>query len=389
MPNLSIASRGRKSRRKANAAVVITPDAGQHSASAVQTVAASELQATAFAPLRYALPGLLPEGVTLLVSRPKLGKSWLMLDIAIAIATGRAVLGTIEPETGDVLYLALDDGERRLQGRMAALLQGKKAWPARLALATRWRRAHEGGLADIAEWCQSVAKPVAIVIDSLDRFRSLQGGESAQVYDAIAKLQRIALEHRIAVIVVHHERRRGSGDPLDTIGILAASSAIADTVLLLKRRDYGTVFYARGRDIEDSETMLEFNRSSCRWTIIKPAGVATKSEARAAVLTAVASPVKPVSASEIATATGRSRGAIDTLLHRMAADGEVDRVGRGRYSLPVDPTRIAIHEIRWADGTVIARFRGNMCKNERSDDEDVGVSTKSPDSGILQTSADV
>jgi hypothetical protein len=141
MPNLSIASRGRKSRPKANAAVVITPDSGQHSASAVQTVAASELQATAFAPLRYALPGLLPEGVTLLVSRPKLGKSWLMLDIAIAIATGRAVLGTIEPETGDVLYLALDDGERRLQGRMAALLQGKKAWPARLALATRWRRA--------------------------------------------------------------------------------------------------------------------------------------------------------------------------------------------------------------------------------------------------------
>jgi len=268
MPIASVVSRRAKSRRKSNAAAAVIADADPPPASFVQTISASELQTTAFAPLRYALPGLLPEGVTLLVSRPKLGKSWLMLDIAIAIATGRAVLGAPEPETGDVLYLALDDGERRLQGRMAALLHGDEAWPTRLALAARWRRAHEGGLADIDEWCRSAANPVAIVIDSLDRFRSLQGGEGAQVYDAIANLQRIAREHRIAIVVVHHDRRQGSGDPLEAIGVLAASSAVADTVLLLKRREWGTVLYARGRDIEDREIMLELDPSTCRWTTI-------------------------------------------------------------------------------------------------------------------------
>ena len=130
------------------------------------------------------------------MSRPKLGKSWLMLDVSVAIATGRTTLGTLQPETGDVLYLALDDGERRLQLRLAALLKREKTWPARLALATRWRRANDGGLSDIDAWYQSVANPVAVVIDSLDRFRSLQGGESAQVYDAIEKLQRIARDRR-------------------------------------------------------------------------------------------------------------------------------------------------------------------------------------------------
>jgi hypothetical protein len=352
-------------------------------------VAARDLQAKAFGALRSALPGYINEGLTFLVSRPKLGKSWLMLDVSVAIATGRATLGTQQPETGDVLYLALDDGERRLQQRLAALLQGEKRWPARLALATRWRRANDGGLSDIEEWCRSVANPAAIVIDSLDSFRSLQGGEGAQVYDAIEKLQRIAREHRIAIVVIHHERTRGRGDPLDTIGMLAASSAIADTVLLLKRCDTGVVLYARGRDIEDSETILEFDRSSHRWNIVKPAGVVTKSEARAAVLAALTASLKPLSTTDIATATGRSRGAIDTLLHRMIADDEVQRVGRGRYALSANSPQSAIHEVRWADGTVIARFRGKMGKIERLDDEDIDAAAESSDSGILQKPVDV
>ena len=68
--------------------------------------------------------------------------------------------------------------------------------------------------------------------------------------DAIEKLQHIARDRRIAIVGVHHARRRGGGDPLDTIGMLAASSAIADRVLLVKRRDYGPVRYARGREVD-------------------------------------------------------------------------------------------------------------------------------------------
>src|SRR5687767_7906466 len=101
---------------------------GSPQASAARIVAASALQAKTFGTLRTALPGYVTEGLTFLVSRPKLGKSWLMLDVSVAIATGRATLGTLQPEIGDVLYLALDDGERRLQQRLAALLKGEKKW---------------------------------------------------------------------------------------------------------------------------------------------------------------------------------------------------------------------------------------------------------------------
>jgi hypothetical protein len=68
---------------------------------------AAALQTMTFPPLKFILPDLVPEGATLLVSRPKLGKSWLVLDIAIATAAGRFTLGTLKPSAGDVLYLAL------------------------------------------------------------------------------------------------------------------------------------------------------------------------------------------------------------------------------------------------------------------------------------------
>ena len=93
-----------------------------------------------FDPVRYVVPGLIPEGVTLLASRPKLGKSWLLLQTASAVALGRTSLTSDEsasPPHGDVLYLALEDGRRRLQRRLTKYFGARReCWPARMTLAT-------------------------------------------------------------------------------------------------------------------------------------------------------------------------------------------------------------------------------------------------------------
>ena len=80
-----------------------------------QPIAATELWGKTFPAVRWAVPGLLPEGVTLLAGSPKIGKSWLALGIAVAVATGGIALGTIPVDPGEVLYLALEDTQRRLQ----------------------------------------------------------------------------------------------------------------------------------------------------------------------------------------------------------------------------------------------------------------------------------
>jgi hypothetical protein len=65
---------------------------------------APDLRRREFAPIHYVVPGYLAEGCTLLAGRPKLGKSWLVLDIALAVAHGGECLGNIACEEGNVLY---------------------------------------------------------------------------------------------------------------------------------------------------------------------------------------------------------------------------------------------------------------------------------------------
>jgi hypothetical protein len=138
-----------------------------------------------FPEVKYVVPGIIPEGVTLVASRPKLGKSWLILQISTAIATGTVTLATSDQHVhGDALYLALEDNKRRLQRRLRKYFGTKReAQPKRLALFTKWRRLDQGGLEDLREWCQSVKKPTLIAIDTLKKVRKPKGRNQSD-YDA-------------------------------------------------------------------------------------------------------------------------------------------------------------------------------------------------------------
>jgi AAA domain-containing protein len=114
-----------------------------------QVFTAAELQKKEFADARYVVPQLIPEGLTLLCGRPKVGKSWAALEVAISVASaecftcfgGRKIE---KAEKGAVLYAALEDNQRRLQRRIDKLLSPfSKKWPSRLTLATSWRRLGE------------------------------------------------------------------------------------------------------------------------------------------------------------------------------------------------------------------------------------------------------
>src|SRR5207244_2284516 len=110
-------------------------------------ITADQLRTMTFPPVRYVLPGFVPDGLTILASKPKIGKSWLALDLCLAVAAGRFTLGNLKPCEGRVLYLALEDSRRRLQRRIDKLLSPFAAeWPVRLGVMTEWPRLNEGGL---------------------------------------------------------------------------------------------------------------------------------------------------------------------------------------------------------------------------------------------------
>ncbi|MFW6028054.1 MAG: AAA family ATPase [bacterium] len=99
-------------------------------------IRASDLKAMEFPPIKYVVRGYIVEGLTILAGRPKLGKSWLCYYIANGVASERFVLGDIECVQGDVLYLALEDNPRRLQGRMRKLMP-LDDWPAAVTSALK------------------------------------------------------------------------------------------------------------------------------------------------------------------------------------------------------------------------------------------------------------
>jgi AAA domain/Domain of unknown function (DUF3854) len=113
-------------------------------------VSATELMAIEFPKPRWIVPGIVPEGTTILAGKPKMGKSWLALGISVAVEGGGVALGTKRVERGAVLYLALEDNPRRLQSRLKKLLPVGAA-PEGLELATEWPRLGDGGLGSLAQ----------------------------------------------------------------------------------------------------------------------------------------------------------------------------------------------------------------------------------------------
>jgi AAA domain-containing protein len=329
-------------------------------------VMANDLQGMTFPPVRQILPGYISEGATIIAGKPKIGKSWLTLDLCLAATANRFTLGTLKPAQGDVLYLALEDNNRRLKRRMAKIWASIDAqWPERLALVTDWKRADEGGLDDIEDWCRSVADPVMVVIDTLEKFRPVQNGKTAAYsadYAAMTGLQKIAGRYRIAVVANHHVRKMEADDPFDTVSGTLGLTGAADTIVVLKRHAGAVTLHARGRDIEEVETALQFERATCRWTILGAAADVYVSNERTAVLSALATAgADGLAVSEIMAATGRnSRGAMDTLLFKMKEDSEIVRVKRGIYALPQDGGKIGQKERIGAQSTENIELNGNL-----------------------------
>src|SRR5262249_13086389 len=83
---------------------------------------AAALDNEILAPLEWVVEVLLPIGLALLIGKPKLGKSWIALALAVACACGELALGKYKTKQCDVLYLALEDNKRRLESRLRRLL---------------------------------------------------------------------------------------------------------------------------------------------------------------------------------------------------------------------------------------------------------------------------
>ena len=203
-------------------------------------------------PAYFIVDGLLPRGLHIFAGPPKVGKSWLLLQLALAVASGNPFWG-LHTEQGTVLSLCLEDNYTRLQKRISELTDEP---PDTLHLTVLSKSLDDGLCEQLEMFLKEHADTNLIVIDTLQKIRGSEGDGNfyASDYQDIGMLKRIADEYQIAVILVHHLRKREASDPhmmiSGTTGIVGAADG---SYVLCKEHpgDVETQLYVRGRDIEE------------------------------------------------------------------------------------------------------------------------------------------
>ena len=299
------------------------------------TFSARSLMAKDIPPVRWVVPGLIPEGVTLLAGKPKLGKSWMALGFCVAVASGGRALGKTEVQQGTALYLALEDNERRLKGRLEKVLAGAEA-PEGLELALDWAPLDDGGAEALDAWLTGRPDTRLVIVDTLQRVKPVATthNQYAEDYAAMQPLMRLAGKHRVALVVVHHTRKGDAEDVLEEVsGTFGLTGAADGTLVLARKRGAAEAFlFPTGRDIEDErELALTWAPEIASWALAGDAEEFRLTKERQGVLRLLADAGQPLGPREVADALDKTPKAASELLRRMTSDGLLTSPRYGKY----------------------------------------------------------
>lgn len=241
--------------------------------SKLTTISAAALQQKDIPPLQFVIDDLIPYGLTLLCSPPKYGKSWMALDLGLQVAQGKPFLQCSSHQCG-CLYLALEDGERRLKYRMEKLLKDESA-PANFHFATNATTLKTGLCEMLDDFLQTHSGIGLIIIDTFQFVRDCAPKKEAPYatdYREVSTLKRFADKHNIALLLVHHLNKRvDDGDPYNMVSGTTGITGAADTIMVMtraKRSDTNTNLSFISRDVEERETVLTFNKDTYHWTVV-------------------------------------------------------------------------------------------------------------------------
>jgi hypothetical protein len=298
------------------------------------TISAAFLLGLELPEARWAVPGVLPEGVTILAGKPKIGKSWLALGLGMAVGSGGRALGQIAVESGEALYMGLEDNVRRLQKRMRKMLAGREA-PRRLEVTTEWPQLDEGGVEALDAWLDKRPDARLVVVDTLKKIRPRETAKRGVYdldYEALEPLVPLASGRGAAILVVHHLRKLEAGDPLDMISGSTGLTGGVDGAMVLKR-DRGkqdATLVVDGRDIEEpAELALRWDANIASWSLMGDAEEYRQSEERRRIVELLRGFEEPLAPKDIADMLEKNRTTTRRLLQNMKQDGQVHDTGRG------------------------------------------------------------
>jgi AAA domain/FaeA-like protein len=295
----------------------------------------SVLEGKTFMPLKWIIPRYIPEGVTLLAGKPKVGKSWLMLTTAMAVARGEVVLGE-KCERRNVLYCALEDNERRMHERTSRLID--PGWPDNAWPLYEMPNVDQGGIAVLEQYLKEYPIDL-VIIDTLAAIKGqkLRTEEPYQHdYRTMKALHDLGRKTGVSIIVVHHVRKATADDVFDTISGTNGLSGAADTLVVLTRTKTDELrFTVRGRDVEPEDKIIEFDSDMGEWNVTgdHEDEASVTPGAGDMILSQLATAKYSMKPADIAKALGLSAVTVRGTLRRLHKDGKVKRTEYKSYYL--------------------------------------------------------
>ncbi|MBI4558214.1 MAG: AAA family ATPase [Candidatus Hydrogenedentes bacterium] len=314
---------------------------------------------------------MLPSGgSSILVAKPKVGKSTFARQLALDIARGSPFLNR-KTMPGPVIYLALEEKRSEVRKHFAAMgASGDED------IFIHCATAPENALTQVREIAIE-KKAVVIVIDTLFKLvRVRDGNDYASVTTALEPIHTLARETGTHVVVVHH---LGKGDRPGGDGVLGSTAILAafDTAILLRRDGpYRTIETIQRYGDNIPETILNFDPHRRTTSLGESKEVDERKRFKAAIKNYLTGQSEAVTEADIKDEVQGRNKMKSLALRELVRDGMVNRIGKGGKT---DPFRYGVTASQ-IDVPGIAREPGNKNPQGTTTTESVGCCFVVPDS---------
>lgn len=243
-------------------------------------ITAAKLKEKEIPPVRWIVEDLLPVGLAMIAAPPKYYKSYMALDLSVAVAVGQDFLG-FQAHKHKVLYLDLESTERRPKTRLTQIIGADKAWPEDLQIVTAEHLDAVGRIGDGFEDQLTdvlVADPEIrlVIVDVFQRIRPPDTGRKGvydRDYDDYEVLKRLADDRGIALLLIHHMRKQQDTDEFNQISGSAGTLGALDTAWAITKEngdrdnDEATLSIT-GRDVLPQKYRIKWNKDRCMWELM-------------------------------------------------------------------------------------------------------------------------
>lgn len=219
-------------------------------------------------PTKFCVDTLLPAGMCILGGAPKIGKSWMVLDLCVRIAKGEPIWN-LPTKKGTTLYICLEDNHTRLQSRLNLITDEV---PNNVFFAITSKTMSDGLCEQIRDFVKEHPDTVLVAIDTFQIIRKNDTDISyGNDYQEIRVLKELADTLGITLLLIHHLRKQGDSDPLNKLSGSTGISGGVDAVFVLdvnQRSQGAATLYCTGRDIGYRQLELRFEKEHCLWQLI-------------------------------------------------------------------------------------------------------------------------